>query len=70
MLYTILPEEMIFPNEQSKEQESIEIDGGFLIVEKTHETEYKVVRLVSSNPSHYLNENYAPGRLIQLKPQF
>ncbi|WP_216827933.1 YlzJ-like family protein [Alkalihalobacterium elongatum] len=71
ILYTMLPEEMIFPQDESNyaKQQTIPVDGGMLVVEDIGESQYKVVRLISSDPHQYLNENYAPGRIIMGKPQ-
>lgn len=69
--YTILPMDLIFEEEEDiPEQKVIEMDGVSLIVEPTSETEYKVVQLLSTDPQHFLNNNYQPGQMIALKPTF
>ncbi|WP_078554580.1 YlzJ-like family protein [Bacillus alkalicellulosilyticus] len=71
ILYTMLPEEMIFPQEDSfANQKYVQFEGGSLLVEQVNELEFKVVRLISSDPAHYLDNKYAPGSVIQLKPDF
>lgn len=68
ILYTYLPYEMVFPVDEtsySKEQ-TIEIDGGLLVVEPISANEYKIVRLISSDPNLYLNEQYSPGQMITM----
>ncbi len=71
ILYTTIPLEHVFPANETEytNQQTIEINGGLLVVEPISQTEYKVVRLISSDPGHYLNENYCPGTIVQLKPQ-
>ncbi|MEB1810147.1 MAG: YlzJ-like family protein [Bacillaceae bacterium] len=71
ILYTMLPEEMIFPQDETSfaKQQTIPVEGGLLVVEDIGESQYKVIRLISSDPSQYLNENYSPGRIIMGKPQ-
>lgn len=70
ILYTMLPEEMIFPQQEEsyQNQQTIEISGGQLLVEPISANSYKIVRLISSDASLYLNENYSPGKIIELKP--
>lgn len=70
MLYTLIPEELIFSNQLEQKREMIEITGGLLEVEATENREYRIVRLISSDPNLYLEEKYAPGTLIQLLPKF
>jgi len=70
VLYTLIPEELIFSNQLEQKREMIEITGGLLEVEATENREYRIVRLISSDPNLYLEEKYAPGTLIQLLPKF
>ena len=70
MLYTLIPEELIFASTHEYKRETIEITGGLLEVEINDQQEYRVVRLISSDPSLYLEEKYAPRALIQLLPKF
>lgn len=71
ILYTPIPSEMIFPEDDSHfaKQQTVEIDGGLLVVEPTSTDEYKIVRLISSDPSLYLNQKYYPGQMIKATPQ-
>lgn len=67
ILYTMVPEQMIFPQEDTtNKQLTVNIKEGQLIVEQVSEQEFKVVRLISSDPYAYLNENYMPGKMISL----
>ncbi|WP_100404431.1 YlzJ-like family protein [Bacillus solitudinis] len=71
ILYTMMPHELIFPQEESiyATYHTIPCEDGHLIVEQTNTSEYKVVRLISGNPMNYLNQKYTPGTVIQAKPQ-
>jgi hypothetical protein len=67
ILYTTVPQEMIFPQEDtSSKQMVIDINEGHLVVEQVSDGEFRVVRLISSDPSAYLNDNYTPGKMISL----
>ncbi|MCT8139874.1 YlzJ-like family protein [Anaerobacillus sp. CMMVII] len=67
ILYTTVPEELIFPHENSTtNQIVVDIKEGQLILEQVSNQQLKVVRLISSDPNAYLNENYSPGRMISL----
>lgn len=67
ILYTTVPEELIFPQENSNTQQLIvDIKEGQLVLEQVSNQEFKVVRLISSDPNAYLNENYTPGKMISL----
>lgn len=71
ILYTMMPHEYIFPeNEESYvSQQIISCEAGELIVEQINPEQLRVVRLLSGNPHHYLNEKYTPGNIIQIKPR-
>ncbi|MFN7250777.1 MAG: YlzJ-like family protein [Anaerobacillus sp.] len=67
ILYTTVPEELIFPQENTGAQQVIvDIKEGQLVLEQVSNQEFKVVRLISSDPNAYLNENYTPGKMISL----
>ncbi len=51
-------------------QQIISCEAGQLVIEQINPEQYRVVRLISGNPMHYLNEKYTPGAIIQAKPQF
>ncbi|MCM3713253.1 YlzJ-like family protein [Alkalihalobacillus oceani] len=72
ILYTMVPPEFIFPEEEQSytSQQVIPCEAGQLIVERLNASEYRIVRLLSGDPMHYLNEKYTPGTVIQAKPQF
>lgn len=71
ILYTLVPHEHIFPTDEDSyvSQRTIRCDAGELIVEQINPEQVRIVRLISGNPHHYLNEKYSPGTIIQVKPQ-
>ncbi len=74
MFYTIVPLEYIFEEDEPEETESkkqkkddIEIkrEGGVsLMVEASPLGQYKITRLISTNPNDYLNPQWQPGAII------
>lgn len=66
ILYTMMPQELIFPAQEQAEQQMqlVTYQGVPLMVEKTEEMNYRVVRLVSTDPMHYLDERFSPGTKI------
>ncbi|AGK53109.1 YlzJ-like family protein [Bacillus sp. 1NLA3E] len=66
ILYTMMPHELIFPvQEQDYEQtELVSYQGVPLLVEKTEDRGYRVIRVVSTDPQHYLNDQFCPGTKI------
>ncbi|MBP3951979.1 YlzJ-like family protein [Bacillus suaedae] len=71
ILYTMMPQEYIFPEDDSsfQSQKVISCDAGHLIVEQINSTQYRIVRLMSSNAMDYLDDKYTPGSIIQAAPQ-
>lgn len=70
MLYTAIPIEWILEEEEAppKKRREMEINGVRLILEETSSDSYEIVQLISSNPSHYLDGQYQPGRTLSLRP--
>lgn len=70
ILYTTMPQELMFQQEVDfSKHNTVEINGVSLVVEQTSPSECRVVRLLSSDPNHFLNNNYLPGQMISYKPQ-
>ncbi|GAE30813.1 YlzJ-like family protein [Halalkalibacter hemicellulosilyticus] len=71
ILYTMMPQEYIFPNDDHTflTQKVISCEAGPLIVEQINPSQYRIVRLLSSNANDFLNEKYTPGTIIQATPQ-
>ena len=63
MLYTILPLDAVFPEEQSN-NEYLSFENGLIEGEKIGENEYKIVRLISTDPAVYLK--FSPEQIITL----
>lgn len=68
ILYTTMPEELIFPHKEDEfsKQILVPINEGQLLLQQVSNHEFKVVRLISTDPMAYLNENYSPGKMISL----
>jgi hypothetical protein len=68
ILYTMMPYEQIFPpNEESSVNEvMISYNGIPLLAEWTENHEYRVIRIVSTDPNHYINPSCMPGSKISL----
>jgi hypothetical protein len=68
ILYTTMPQEMIYPIDQQEytKQMMIQYDGIPLLVEQTTDSCYQILRVMSSDPSHYLDSRCFPGSKISL----
>ena len=66
ILYTMMPSELIFPAEKVEEskQKLITYQGVSMLVEQTDSEHVEVVRILSSDPQHYLNQQLCPGAKI------
>ncbi|WP_027417643.1 YlzJ-like family protein [Aneurinibacillus terranovensis] len=70
IIYSAMPLELIFQNEDSHAYDCQEIQVGAvtMVVQATGVNEAKIVRLISPNPQDYLNPSYAPGQKIYFRP--
>ncbi len=67
ILYTPVPHELIYPEDQSvQNQITVDIQEGQLVLEQVSMKEFRVVRLLSTDPNAFLNDNYSPGKMITL----
>ena len=68
ILYTMMPQELIFPSEPDAfhHQCTIMHEGVELLVETTSGDTGRIVRILSTDPQHYLDERFAPGTKISL----
>lgn len=68
ILYTMMPHELIFPCDENEFTKLLEVtyDGIPLMVEKMDDDYYRVVRIMSTDPGHYLDTRYMPGAKISL----
>ncbi|WP_085523924.1 YlzJ-like family protein [Tuberibacillus sp. Marseille-P3662] len=71
MLYTIVPSETIFEDEDEqkpRKHRTLVMNGVQLVVEEADDDQYQVVQLISSNPHDFLDEQYQPGKMIRVGP--
>ncbi|WP_419888502.1 YlzJ-like family protein [Neobacillus niacini] len=66
ILYTTMPQEFIYPPETDTftKQQTVTFQGVSLIVEQTDSQNVQVVRILSSDPQHFLDERICPGAKI------
>ncbi|PLS06573.1 YlzJ-like family protein [Neobacillus cucumis] len=66
ILYTMMPNELIFPTEMEAEskQKMITYQGVQMLVEPTDSEHVQVVRILSTDPQHYMNDQLCPGAKI------
>ncbi|CAI8804426.1 MULTISPECIES: YlzJ-like family protein [Bacillus] len=64
ILYTIMPEQLVYQADYSQyeQQKIVNVNGVEMIVSEESSQYYSVVRVLSTNPSHYLQ--YEPGQKI------
>ncbi len=69
ILYTTMPQELIFPVENGEfdKQRVIDFNGVSLMVQQTEMNGYQIVRNLSTDPAHYLNSEYSPGQTINFQ---
>ena len=66
VLWTVMPLEDVFPQEYSPNYEEMEYSGVRMYVERVSNDEYRVVRILSTNPQDYLRKELQPGQIISL----
>ena len=66
ILYTTMPQEIVFPTDETAYGKQIVIDynGCSMLVQQSERNSYQIVRNMSTNPYHYLQEEYSPGQSI------
>lgn len=66
ILYTMMPQELIFPYDADafKNQQTVSYQGIPLLVEQTDQQNYQIIRVLSSDPQHFLNDQICPGAKI------
>jgi hypothetical protein len=60
--------EAVFPQDYNPSYEDIEYAGTQMSVEKVSVNQYRVVRLLSTNPEDYLRQDIQPGTILSYKP--
>jgi precorrin-4 methylase len=65
ILYTIIPQEAVFATDPEvyASQMMIDYEGVPLMVQKEEEN-YRVLRVMSSDPSHFLDNRFSPGMIL------
>jgi C-terminal processing protease CtpA/Prc len=65
ILYTTVPQEQIYPVDAAEfsGQMMVEHQGVPLLVQKVDD-KYRILRVMSSDPAHYLNGTICPGEFI------
>ena len=68
MLHTIVPLEVVFSNKYDDlpNQQLIKVDGVEMLVEPSGFAEAKIVRVLSTDPAHYLNTKFQPGSNLKI----
>ena len=66
IIYTMMPEELIFPMSQDiyERQQVIQYNGIPLLVARNESNEFEVIRVLSTDPNHYLHTEMQPGAKI------
>lgn len=67
ILYTLMPHELIFESDMNKlfeKQKEVTFDGIPLLVEMTDDNAYRIIRILSSDPAHFLDPRCTPGNKI------
>ncbi len=70
ILYTVVPQEAIFTSEDDEKTsgDMVVAINNLQLVVRPQEDKWEVIRLISSDPNDYLNDQYRPGQLLSLKP--
>lgn len=69
--YSVVPEAFVWRTDQPQERlplKEIRVGGVLMEVEALGEEEARIVRLLDCGLNHYLNPDYAPGRIIRYVP--
>jgi len=66
ILYTMMPNELVFPYEAEADskQQMITYQGIPLLVVISDQQNVQVIRILSSDPQHFMNERIYPGAKI------
>jgi hypothetical protein len=70
-LYTIVPEEIIFPHHHERTANMIEmkLNGVHIMVEHEGGSTFRIDRIVSTNPDDYMHTNIQPGEIVNVFSQ-
>lgn len=69
ILWTVMPIEFVTGQEQvSTPYEEIDYHGVKVMIERQSANECRIVRLLSTDPSHFLRSDLQPGHILSFKP--
>lgn len=71
ILYTMMPNELIFPYEADmiNKQQMITFQGIPLLVDVSDQQNVQVIRILSSDPQHFMDERICPGAKISVSQE-
>ncbi|AQX54103.1 YlzJ-like family protein [Priestia flexa] len=67
ILYTMMPQELIYPDTTQAElpkQKMMQYNGISMLVEENEYNQQQIVRILSTDPQHYLDKKYYPGQIL------
>ncbi len=71
MLWSIIPPEIILSDVTARPiYEEVEYSNMKCIVEKVNSTQYRIVKLLTTDPNDYLRSELQPGTLLMYEPSF
>lgn len=66
ILYTVVPPEAVWEEEAERRFIEVEVNGVRLLAEPLDGTTAKVERVLSTDPSHFLDPRLQPGSTVRL----
>lgn len=72
MLYSIIPAEIVFDetdDEAPNTYQQITFDNRQFIVEPMEDNCVRIVQLISSDPTDFMNTSYQPGGILEFSPR-
>lgn len=68
ILYTMTPLDQIFPSDEDvfSRYVAVNYNGVQLLAIKQEDNDYRVDRILSTDPAHYLDGTIQPGAIIRL----
>ncbi|MDM5338125.1 YlzJ-like family protein [Fictibacillus enclensis] len=68
--YTLMPFELMFPQDATAEEQTQPMTVLYnnipILVEQVSPMEYKVVRVISTDPAHFMDESCGPGQILSM----
>ncbi len=67
IIYTMMPQELIFPHEPEENASQMVLDyNGVQVLAERVEDGFSIVRILSSNPEDFMKPGLAPGTKISI----